>query len=151
MSQLHPYAVSVEWSGGRDGSGQVRGDASGAVNAIGVPVEFGGAGGGTNPEELLAAAVAACYTMTFGIIAVNRKLPLRQVSASAVGHVEQNGAQFSYKSVAIRPKIVLEPSATDEQAKLAEEMAHKADLYCIITNAIRDKVEVVVEPTIVRE
>ncbi len=33
---------------------------------------------------------------------------------------------------------------------MAQEMAHKADLYCIITNAVRGKVEISVEPTVVR-
>jgi len=44
----------------------------------------------------------------------------------------------------------LSADATDEQAKMAEDMAHKADSYCIITNAVRDKVQIVVEPNVVR-
>lgn len=151
MSQLHPYRASVEWSGGRDGQGQARGEGSGAQFSIAVPSEFGGHGGGTNPEELLTAAVASCYAMTFGIIAVNRKIPFKTVTANAEGEVEQSGMQFVYRSITIRPKIVLDATATDEQVKLAEDMAHKADLYCIITNAVRDKVAIQVEPEIVRE
>jgi len=58
--------------------------------------------------------------------------------------------QFTYRSVVIRPRITLEASATDEQAQLAEEMAHKADLYCIITNSLRGKVDIKVEPQILR-
>lgn len=150
MAQLHPYKVSVEWSGGRDGHGSVRGEGSGVVNPLGVPTEFGGKGDGTNPEELLAAAVAACYSITFGIIAANRKIPYVDLKATAVGEVEQEGMQFTYKSITIKSTITLDKSATSEQERMAEEMAHKADLYCIITNAVRDKVSITVEPTIVR-
>ena len=50
----------------------------------------------------------------------------------------------------LRPTITLEAGATEEQAKLAEDMAHKADLYCIITNAVRDKVKITVEPNIIK-
>lgn len=95
-------------------------------------------------------AVASCYSITFGIIAGNRKLPLVSLEAKAVGEVEEAGPQFTYKKVTIRPTIRLEASASDDQVKMAEDMAHKADLYCIITNAVRDKVAIEVEPTVTR-
>lgn len=150
MSQIHPYAVTVEWSGGREGQGTVRANESGTSVPLNIGKEFGGPGGGSNPEELLTCAVAACYSMTFGLIAANRKIPVISMKAEAVGEVEQNGMQFTYKAITIRPTITLEAGATDEQVKMAEDMAHKADLYCIITNAVRDKVAIQVEPTIVR-
>lgn len=150
MPEIHPYKVAVEWSGGREGAGTVQALGSGHTAPLSVPAEFGGGGAGTNPEELLAAAVAACYSITFGIIATNRKIPVASLKAEAVGEVEQAGMQFTYKAITIRPTITLEAGATDEHAAIAEDMAHKADLYCIITNAVRDKVAITVEPAIVR-
>lgn len=150
MASVHEYPVHVEWRGGREGGGKVTAENSGASNVIAVPTEYLGTGSGTNPEELLASAVASCYTITFGIIAQNRKIPVAKVETNATGEVEQNGAQLVYKSVTIKPTITLEPGATEDQAKLAEDMAHKADLYCIITNAVRDKVKISVDPKIVR-
>jgi len=146
----HEYPVHVEWHGGREGGGKVTAEHSGTSNSISVPKEFQGPGNGTNPEELLSSSIAACYTMTFGIIAQNRKIPIKSISTQAIGQVEQNGAQFTYTAMTIRPTITLESGATEDQAKLAEDMAHKADLYCIITNAVRDKVKIEVEPNIVR-
>lgn len=145
---MHDYPVSVQWTGGRDGSGSVTSKHSNTQIKVAVPPEFQGPGGGASPEELLTSAVACCYTMTFGIIAANRKIPVKSIAVEAVGEVEQAGAQFTYKSVTIRPTIVLESEATDEQMKLAEDMSHKADLYCIITNAVRGKVAINVEPTL---
>ncbi|MBV6457343.1 MAG: hypothetical protein HONBIEJF_00451 [Fimbriimonadaceae bacterium] len=148
MAEVHTYPVSVDWTGGRDGSGTIKASRSGVTNPLSVPPEFQGPGNGTNPEELLTSAVAGCYTITFGIIAANRKLPVASIRAEAVGEVEQAGAQFTYKQVTIRPRITLEAGATEEQVKMAEEMAHKADSYCIVTNALRGKVEIKVEPEV---
>lgn len=148
MAETHEYPVTARWTGGRDGSGTIAGDRSGVENPLQVPPEFGGGGQGTNPEELLAMAVAGCYSITFGIIAANRKLPLENLETKAVGRVLQQGAQFTYTEITIRPTIQLAASATEDQVKMAEDMAHKADAYCIITNAVRAKVEVKVEPEI---
>lgn len=150
MPQLHEYPVSVQWSGGRNGKGHVGAGNSGFSTPIAVPPEFQGPGGGASPEELLTTAIAACYTLTFGIIAENRKLPVSSVSVEATGEVEQNGPSFKYTSITVRPSIVLDSEATDEQMTLTEEMAHKADAYCIITNAVRGNVQIAVEPKIQR-
>jgi peroxiredoxin-like protein len=150
MSNVHDYPVTVSWQGGRGGAGTITADRSGSSQTLGVPPEFQGTGVGTNPEELLAAAIASCYSITFGIIAENRKLPVVSIETKATGHVAQNGANFVYTDVVIAPEIRLTADATDDQVKMAEDMAHKADLYCIITNAVRDKVKIEVTPTIVR-
>ena len=148
MASMHEYPVTVFWTGGREGGGTVKGDRSGVACPLAVPPEFKGTGSGTNPEELTAMAVAGCYTITFGIIAEMRKLPIVDVQVAAVGEVEENGPQFTYKKITIKPVITLEATATDEHREMAEQMAHKADSYCIITNALRGKVEIAVEPTI---
>ncbi|AIE87260.1 OsmC family protein [Fimbriimonas ginsengisoli] len=149
-AQLHEYPVQVSWSGGREGNGNATAGHSGTAFDLAVPPEFQGPGGATNPEELLTSAITACYSMTFGIIAANRRLPVKDLKVEAVGTVEQQGASFTYKQVVIRPTITLDGSATDAQVATAEDLAHKADNYCIITNAVRGKVEVSVEPKVIR-
>lgn len=148
--QNHDYHVSVQWQGGRDGHGTVTTEASRLALPLAVPPEFLGAGGGTNPEELLTSAVAGCYTLTLGIIGANRKLPIVNISSEVTGTVEQNGPNLTFKRIVVKPTIIVTSDATDAQIAVVTEMAHKADNYCIITNAIRDKVEVVVEPLISR-
>ena len=147
---IHQYPVEVSWSGGRDGHGSIAAGNSGEQIRIAVPPEYMGTGNGTNPEELLTSAIGACYSINFGIIAANRKLAVVSYSATAVGEVEQSGVQLTYKAVLIKPKIVLEASATDEQVELAHDIAHKADMYCLITNALRGKVVVTIEPMVER-
>lgn len=150
MASVHEYPVTVKWKGGRDGVGDVCAERSGTQNPLSVPPEFQGPGAGTNPEELLTSAIAGCYSVTLGIIAANRKLPVVSIETKAVGEVEQQGANFTYTKVTLRPIITLDGAAGDDALKLAEDMAHKADAYCIVTNAVRGKVAITVEPTIVR-
>ena len=145
---MHEYPASVVWAGGRKGAGKATDDTNSVTVPIAVGPEFGGAGGGTNPEQMLAMAVASCYLITFGIIAENRKLPVASMEVSAIGEVEENGPQFTYRKITVRPRIVLGTGADEAQVQVAEDMAHKADSYCIITNAVRDKVGIVVEPEI---
>jgi peroxiredoxin-like protein len=149
-TQIHEYPVVVNWAGGREGTGDITPQASAKTLPISVPPEFGGAGGETNPEELLTSAITGCYSITFGIVAAARKLPVLNVQTSALGEVEQNGLAFKYKRITIRPLITVSSEATDDQVKQTEEFAHKADAYCIVTNAVRGTVEVVLEPTVVR-
>ncbi len=150
MPTLHDYPVAVEWTGGRDGKGRFTAEHSGASLEVAVPPEFQGPGGGTNPEELLTSAIAACYSITFGIIAANRKVPVQEMKVEATGQVEQNGPSFKYTSITLRPQVTLSGEATDEQIKMAEDMAHKADAYCIVTNAVRNNVQITVEPVVTR-
>lgn len=149
-SQTHEYPVVANWTGGRDGAGDLTPAHSGKTIPIKVPPEFNGPGGETNPEELLTSAVAGCYTITAGIVLTNRRLPLVSIRTEAEGLVDQQGANFSYKSIQLRPTITLQSDATDEQVAQAQEMAHKADAYCIVSNAVRGKVEITIEPTVTR-
>ena len=150
MANIHEYPVTVQWTGGRDGSGTVTADRSAASNTLSVPPEFQGPGNGTNPEELLTSSIAGCYSMTFGIIAANQKLPVTGLEVKAIGEVEQSGAQFTYKKVTVKPRITVAADISDDLLKKVEDMSHKADSYCIITNAVRGKVEIVVEPEIIK-
>ena len=146
----HEYPVTVVWNGGRDGAGMATPEASGTQINLRVPTEFQGPGGATNPEELLTTAIAGCYSITFGIIATNRKLPVSSITVHAVGTVEQSGASFAYKTMVIKPEIKVPMDTTDAQIEAVKDMAIKADHYCIVTNAVRGKVEVSVEPTVLR-
>lgn len=148
--QHHEYPVTVQWTGGRDGRGEIVAGHSGQSVNIAVPPEFMGPGGATNPEELLTSAIAGCYSITFGIVAANRKLPVTDLKVEATGTVEQNGANFTYTKIVVRPHITVSGDATDEQIAATHDMAHKADAYCIVTNAVRGKVEIAVEPKVTR-
>jgi peroxiredoxin-like protein len=126
----------------------VQPEGSGVVIPLAVPPEFQGPGGATNPEEMLTSAIASCYSITFGIIAANRKLPVLGIKTEAVGEVEQQGAAFTFKKITIRPQISVRSDATEAEIGQVMDFARRADAYCIVTNAIRDKVSVVLDPAV---
>src|SRR5213076_2380824 len=79
MGQLEASAL-VRWKGF---GGTVEG-ASGTFRApTATQTELGGPGSGTNPEELLAAAHANCFTSTLTSIARSRHIDLESVDTSA--------------------------------------------------------------------
>jgi peroxiredoxin-like protein len=147
---VHEYPVSVSWLGGRDGSGKASLANSSTSIPLAVPPEFQGPGGATNPEELLTSAITGCYSITLGIVLANRKLPILSIEVEAVGRVNQQGANFTYTEIDLKPVIRLADTATEDQLKAAEDLAHKADNYCIVTNAVRAKVAVSIVPTVLR-
>ena len=149
-TQFHDYPIVVKWKGGRDGEGAITPQNSGVTIPVNVPPEFMGPGGQTNPEELLTSAITGCYSITFGIVAANRKLPVTGLHVESTGTVEQNGANFVYKQIVIKPTIHVSADATDEQIAATLDMAHKADAYCIVTNAVRKSVEVTIQPVVER-
>jgi peroxiredoxin-like protein len=149
MANIHEYQVTVNWKGSYEGSGSVSTKLGGTF-PLSVPPEYKGKGEGTNPEELLTSAVCACYSITYGIIAANRKLEYTDLKVEAVGEVEQNGSMLKFLAITIKPTITLAAGADDAAAALAEDIAHKADAYCVITNAVKGNVAIKVEPTVNR-
>lgn len=64
-------------------SGVVRSD-DGALDAqLRMPVELGGPGGGSNPEQLLAAGYAACFHGALKLLATRAGVELRDVAVDA--------------------------------------------------------------------
>jgi peroxiredoxin-like protein len=153
MAKVHSYPVKVSWQGGRDGQGAIQTVRTGQSVHIAAPPEFGGTGtvAATNPEELLASAVAGCYAITFGVVAAHKRLPVIRVDLEAGGAVEEDGPRFTYKAIALRPRIIVAPEATDAQVEQTLALARKADHYCLVTNAVRSSVEISVEPEVVRD
>ena len=143
----------MAWQGGRDGQGTIETGRTGQSVHIAAPPEFGGTGlvEATNPEELLASAVAGCYAITFGVVAAHKRLPVIRVELEAAGSVEEDGPRFTYKAIALRPRILVAPEATDAQIEQPLALARQADHYCLVTNAVRGSVEIPVEPGLVRD
>lgn len=81
---------SAQWQGGiKDGKGAISTE-SGALKAYpyGFASRFEGTPG-TNPEELLAAAHAGCFTMALSLILGEAKLTAEQMETSAEVTLEQ--------------------------------------------------------------
>ncbi|QCP51966.1 Ohr family peroxiredoxin [Trinickia violacea] len=78
---FHPlYTTTVTVSGGETGhgraSGVARSDDDNLVVELRLPTAFGGPGKGTNPEQLFAAAFAACFHGALNLLAKHAALEI---------------------------------------------------------------------------
>lgn len=143
----HTFSLAASWSGGLGGTGQVR---SGGLDAIvSSPQAFGGAGKGTNPEELLLGAASACYLITLAAISQRRELPLAGIALTSEARVTSPPA-LKVLSITHRPVLTLAAGrALDEATRAALlDAAQKAETFCMISTAVRGNVTVHVEATV---
>jgi len=118
---------------------------SGALPA--VPYSFAtrfGETPGTNPEELLAASHAACYSMALTFHLGNSGQKPNSIDTKATATVDRVGPGFKITKVLLQVTGDV-PGITQEQFA---EYAKAAEAGCPISNAIRNNVEIVLEPTL---
>ncbi len=85
---FHPlYTTSVTVRGGEAAHGRASGmaisDDGELIVELRLPVELGGTGGGTNPEQLFAAGYAACFHGALSMLAERAGLAIPDVSVTA--------------------------------------------------------------------
>ena len=94
-------------------------------------------------------SVAACYSMTLAVLAERRKLPISRIETAVEGDViRQPGGTLKFIAMRLKSKITLN-SSDEAHVKATQEFAHKAEQYCVISNAIRGNVELSVDPEII--
>ena len=125
---------SAVWQGGiKDGKGAIS-TKSGALKdyPYGFSSRFEGKPG-TNPEELIGAAHAGCFTMALSLILGEAKLTATEMNTSAKVTLEQVEGGFSITAVhlTLRAKI----PGTDQ--KTFEELANKAKAGCPISKVLK--------------
>ncbi len=130
------YTAEATVSGGRaEGHGQTN---DGMLEVeLRSPPELGGAGGGTNPEQLFAIGYAACFESALGVVARRERAEVGDVSIdSRVSLAPGEGGGFT---IAVALNVNL-PQVTDpEQAIGLVAAAHRV---CPYSNATRGNIEV---------
>lgn len=128
MSQVQKvlYTAKVHTTGGRDG---VSRSLDGRLDLkLSTP---GGAGGGTNPEQLFAAGWSACFMSAMGLAAAERKLTLpadRAIDAEVDLGTNEGGYQLQ-----ARPNVSL-PGLDREVAQAVVDAAHRLCPYSKATH-----------------
>jgi Ohr subfamily peroxiredoxin len=130
------YTAHAHVTGGRaDGHGRTE-DGELEVN-LRVPKELGGAGGGTNPEELFAVGYAACFESAIGGVARRRRIDAGEATiASAVSLLPTGDGGFK---VAVALDVQL-PAVADRET--AAELIRGAHQVCPYSNATRGNIDV---------
>ena len=135
--------VTVNWEGPiMEGKGTAKAG-SGAFNLpVSFPRRIGDAEGVTSPEELMAAAHAACYSM-----ALNATLGRKQASASRTlitATVTADKTETGIKLQSSKLKVTAEGLKGIDKSQFAD-VAREAEKGCPISNAIRGNLQIEVE------
>ena len=140
----HIFTVSAVWSGDGGGSGHVKmADATPDVPIAGA-TRLGGAGGAANPEELLLAAVAACFVNTWAIFLRKLQVAYAEPAIRVTGTLSTDPAGGFRMSGAVIHARVPGTLLDAEKAKVEKTLA-LAEKYCIISKVARAAMPVTVE------
>src|SRR3954447_7909467 len=128
---------SAVWTGGlRDGKGTVS-TQSGVLNN--TQYSFSSrfeSGIGTNPEELIGAAHAGCFSMAFSGQLEKAGLKADRISTEAAVSLEKTDAGFAITSVHLTMTAKI-PGATEEQFRTA---ADNAKAGCPVSQVLKAKI-----------
>jgi len=128
---------SAVWEGGiKDGKGAIS-TRSGALEdyPYGFSSRFEGKPG-TNPEELIGAAHAGCFTMALSLILGEAQLRAERMETTADVTLEKQGDGFAITAVhlTLRARV---PGA--DQARF-EELANKAKAGCPVSKLLKAEI-----------
>lgn len=139
--------ADATWAGDLPtGKGTVTATSSGAFSALAISwaSRIEAADGRTSPEELLAAAHAACFSMAFSNELAKRGTPPEglAVSASVTLDLTDAGRRVISSALTVSGRVLGIDAAT------FAEIAEIAKNGCPISNALKGNVVLSVEPTL---
>ena len=128
------YTAEGTATGGRDGQAT---SSDGVLDlALRPPVEMGGPGGGTNPEQLFDIGYAACFQSALGVVARRAKVEVE--GSTVTGKVTIGTIGGGGFGLAVELEVHL-PGLDAETARSLVEAAHEV---CPYSNATRGNIEV---------
>jgi len=138
--------ATVKWSGaGKTGQGQISTE-TGALNhyPYGFSSRFEDDRKGTNPEEIVGAAHAACFTMAFAFACEKAGIPTQSVDTSAAVRLTKDGDGFKIDRIALTMRASV-PGM--DEAKF-QEIAQAAKAGCPLSKALASVPEITLEATL---
>lgn len=127
---------SAKWQGGlKDGEGTVS-TKSGALDALpyGFKTRFESAPG-TNPEELIGAAHAACFSMALSMILEGEGVTDVTIETKSTIGLDKEGDGFAIKTAHLEARV----SGTGDRSVI-EEAARKAEKNCPVSKVLNAEI-----------
>lgn len=140
-------SASVHWEGaGKAGQGQISTE-TGALDKYpyGFASRFGDDRKGTNPEEIVGAAHAACFTMAFSFAADKAGIKTETVDTTANVRLVQDGEGFKIDRIALTLTAKV-PGIDDAQF---QKLAEGAKANCPLSKALAGVPEITLKATLV--
>jgi len=96
---------------------------------------------GTNPEELIAAAHAACYSMAFANFLAQKGYDPQRIETDAACTLSmgEGGTRITAMKLTVRGQV---PGL---DAETFERLAHEGDKNCPVSNLLRSGLEITIE------
>lgn len=138
--------ATVHWEGqGKNGKGAVSTE-TGALKdyPYGFASRFEDDRRGTNPEEILGAAHAACFTMAFSFACDKAGLATRDVDTQASVRLVKQGEGFLIDRIALTMQATV-PGISDEKF---QEIAQAAKRECPLSKALASVPEITLQATL---
>lgn len=133
--------ASATWEGGlRGGTGSYSGESGTLGGTYAFATRFGEEKG-SNPEELLAAAEAACYSMALSAQLEGRGHPPTRVTTSAACTVEKVNDAFTVTTMKLTVRAVVPGISSDDFQAVAAATKDS----CPISKAIKGNVQIHVD------
>ncbi|HET9380266.1 MAG TPA: organic hydroperoxide resistance protein [Streptomyces sp.] len=101
-----------------------------------APVEFGGKGAGTNPEQLFAAGYAACFASALAMVGGRAKVDVSDAAVTGEVGIRKQGEGFG---LAVTLRIELPDGVDEATGRALAEQAHEV---CPYSNATRGNIPV---------
>jgi osmotically inducible protein OsmC len=138
--------ASVHWQGaGKTGKGSISTE-TGALKdyPYGFASRFEGDRRGTNPEEIVGAAHAACFTMAFAFACEKAGVALEQADTQAAVRLVKDGEGFKIDRIALTLDAVV-PGLDDA---MFQQIADGAKQNCPLSKALAAVPEVTLKATL---
>lgn len=137
--------ASAVWKGSlKDGQGEISTETGVLKSApYGFKARFEN-GPGTNPEELIGAAHAGCFSMALSMILGEASLTAERIDTTAQVTLDKQADGFAITKVHLILKASV-PGATDEQF---QELAAKAKAGCPVSKVLKGA-EITLDATLV--
>lgn len=139
-------SASVHWQGaGKEGKGEISTE-TGALNKApyGFASRFGDDHQATNPEEILAAAHAACFAMAFSFACAAQGIQTETVDTTAKVRLAADGGGFKINRIALTLNAKV-PGLSEEQF---QQIAAEAKAGCPLSKALASVPEITLTATL---
>jgi osmotically inducible protein OsmC len=138
------FTIAATWDPAEKRGTLATSDGSLKIAHVGAK-SLGGGNGAPNPEELLLAAVSACFIQTWAIFLAKLQVPIAVPALDGSCELDKDPAGgFRVTKVDLAPRV---PAALWESRRAdVEKTLSLAEKYCIVSKAVKGSLKLTVAP-----
>ena len=127
-----PHRYEVRIAGGPEGHAMLKSAGVPDLHTA-PPIDFDGPGDAWSPEQLLLAAVEACFLLTFRAVAAASRIEFASVAVEGEGIVDRREGVMRFTEIVLRPRVTLPAGADWVRVKNALQ---KAEQTCLVSASL---------------